>query len=438
MRVPRYFLLLLIAPGLFAGARASDGWIPVPLTPELVVRALDPALMCLAAYSDTRVAGWQGPVRDMGGLPLDDKDSGYHACYYTRTKGGVRELALAFRGTEMASVEDWKTDFLQVVLGELPRQYLLARANAQELKALSLASTRRGEPASALLTGHSLGGGLAEFGALCWGLQSVCFASAPIGARARETCGQAGPRGPRRPADFVTHIFMEGDYIPELSNLFGSHLGQIVSPALKPPDNLSGVDAGKSRVHTLMLAGLVLDAEKTAKRAANASAVIDGLARHSMSNYIEALMKNSALPQRCLSIAGAWRSRGSFFQVSSSETTFFLHLNRTVEVQNNIAVLGQTTRTLDHGFWDFDGGTLRVQFAGLATLHYQLRGAVADQGLAWRRTRVVPDEAAILKGLRGDRSAAQATLLLFRGACALMENKDVAWTRAPEDIAFNP
>ncbi|MFZ4778624.1 MAG: hypothetical protein ACOYM3_24925 [Terrimicrobiaceae bacterium] len=59
----------------------------------------------------------------------------------------------------MPSEADWKTNYLQVILGQLPEQYLRARSFAQELKALAKAAERRGELTRTLLTGHSLGGG---------------------------------------------------------------------------------------------------------------------------------------------------------------------------------------------------------------------------------------------------------------------------------------
>lgn len=305
MKPLRQLLLASLIAGIPADVRAAVDWVPVSLTPALVMEALDPALMCLAAYSDKRVAGWQGPDLEMAGLPLDDQKSGFHACFYTRRKDGIREMALAFRGTDISSETDWKTNFLQVILGQLPEQYLRARGFAQELKAAAGAAGRRGELTRTLLTGHSLGGGLAEFAGVFWGIRSLCFASSPMGKLARKTCAEDGLHGINRAAGFVTHIFLEGDFVPDLSNVIGTHLGRVVSPALKPPSNLSGVDTEKNRARTLLLAGLIFDAEKTARRAANANTVVDLLARHSISNYIEALIKSAGLPSSTGSLAGS-------------------------------------------------------------------------------------------------------------------------------------
>lgn len=434
----RLRLIFFLFVGISANLRAAVDWVPVSLTPSLVMEALDPALMCLAAYSDNRVAGWQGPALEMSGLPLDDQKSGFHACFYTRFKDGIHEIALAFRGTDMPSEADWKTNYLQVILGQLPEQYLRARSFAQELKALAKASERRGELTRTILTGHSLGGGLAEFSGVFWSIRSICFASSPMGKLARKTCVENGLSGIDQAASFITHIFLDGDFVPDLSKFIGTHLGRVVSPALKPPSNFSGVDADKKRGRALLLAGLIFDVEKASRRTANVSTVVDLLARHSISNYIEALVREAGLPSTTISLAGAWQSRGSFFQVSSRETTFFLCLNGTLILRNEFAMLGESTRTIDHGFWDFDGRTLRIALKGLATLHYQLRGAISDQGLSWHRTRVIPDEAGIQQNL-GERGGGQnATLLLFRAACAMMENRDVAWTRGPDEIFLNP
>lgn len=118
--------------------------------------------------------------------------------------------------------------------------------------------------------------------------------------------------------------------------------------------------------------------------------------------------------------------------------TFFLHLNGSLVLQNEFAMLGGKTCTIDQGDWDFDGSTLRIVLDGLATLHYQLRGAVADHGLSWQRTRVIPDEPGILRSLGDKGTGSKAVLILFRAACALMENRDVAWTRGPDEICLNP
>src|SRR4051794_7380406 len=107
-------------------AWATDYRESMPLTAKLASDALDPALMCLSVYADAKVTGWEGPSTTLESLTLDDPSSGFHADLYERSWGGVHFLWLAFRGSQVTSPEDWKTDLLQA-LGEEPEQYQTAR-----------------------------------------------------------------------------------------------------------------------------------------------------------------------------------------------------------------------------------------------------------------------------------------------------------------------
>jgi hypothetical protein len=428
------FLLAGLALATSAFASEKDYQLPARMTPALVSAALDPALMCLATYTDARVAGWDGPSLNIGSLSLDDPISGFHACLYQRESSGKVAFWLAFRGTDFTSAEDWLTNFRQNILRKVPEQYRIAYLRTQQLKGLVLVCRRDGRNAEVWLTGHSLGAGLGAFSALCWALPAFCFASAPLAAGTEKQIEQTGLAGLRRAPEFVTHFFMEGDRVPDIAILFGGHFGRIITPELTPPENMSGIDSERKRMGVLMLAGLAFDKNKYLRTASGANTVLDIFARHDMSNYVSALMANAAPTDGTLSVTGCWRSLGSFFQISSSETSFLLCANGALELQNAFVFLGGKSFTADKGSWSFDGQTLRVVIPNIATMEYVLMGAVEQRGISWRRTRVIADEQGFLQKNSKEGGSATGSLLLLKGACHLMQNKDVAWTRNDRDL----
>lgn len=434
--------LVLLAALVIVALRISPGQdyqMPVRITPALVSAALDPALMCLAAYTDTRVAGWAGPELKLGGLPLDDPISGFHACLYQREYGGVVHYWLAFRGTE--GLNDWLTNWRQNVRRQVPDQYRLAYLHSQQLKALILVRRAEGKQAEIGLAGHSLGAGLAAFSALCWAVPAFCFASAPLAEGTEKQIIETGLVGLRRAPDYVIHVFLEGDRVPDASDiqLLGDHFGRVVTPDLEPPENLSGIDDGRQRLNTLMLAGLVFDTKKS-MFASGVNGVVDGVARHHMANYITALMQHASPPDGAPFLAGCWISRGRFFElspnikVSSNDTAFILHGNGALDLQNEFFILGTRSFTADEGTWTFDGQILRVAIPNLATMEYQMMGMVEQRAISWRRTRVTPDEVGFMRANGKEGDAAAGALLLLKGVCHMMQDKDVAWTRGDQDL----
>ncbi len=431
MKRPLSFCIFCISVAFISAVVGADYREPVQLTENLASEALDPALMCLSIYCDARVTGWEGPLQQLESLPLDDPSSGFHAGLYQRSENGLRLLCLTFRGTELTSAKDWKTDFLQA-LGEEPEQYQLARERSQTLKAYAL--HRNGiEPIRPSLAGHSLGAGLAAFGGLCWRLPSFCFASAPLGSGTQHTATRIHPDSLRTAPTYLTHLFMRGDLVPDSTLLMGGHFGRVVDPELDLPGS------SKDHLPTEKLLGLLdlagLDMKPLMKKGTSMKFIADKMARHSCVNYVQALLAHACQLPDGLDMIGYWKSQGSFFSVSSTATCFALKANGTLTLQNEITVLGEHNLTLDQGRWHYDSGRLKVYLPNLATLEYELVAHEASKAVQWQRVRATPDREGFLREWqRNHKTDGRGALLLLESACLLMKGKRVSWFSADHDL----
>lgn len=149
----------------------------VNLAPRSDDRANDPDLVHLAAavydQAQTKVGVWSrlddGQLTAHGIAPerLDDRRSGLNAAIYSDSD----RHALAFAGTEVTSVQDWSTNLRQgagLSTGQYREAVTLAR-DAREAFGDSL-----------ILTGHSLGGGLASAAAAATQTTAVVFNPAGV------------------------------------------------------------------------------------------------------------------------------------------------------------------------------------------------------------------------------------------------------------------
>lgn len=165
--------------------------------------------MFLAPFAKAAYAGTPTPD---GATPVDihglfDASDGFSADLFKTRMNGRDTMVLAFRGTEPAEANDWLTNFKH--LFAVPSQYV---------QAVNLASAVRAKypDADVMLTGHSLGGGLASFAGLMTGTRAYSF-------------NGAGPLGPTRELlptgsdrTLVTHINTESD---PLTGAFGRLAG---------------------------------------------------------------------------------------------------------------------------------------------------------------------------------------------------------------------
>lgn len=139
---------------------------------------------------------------------IDDKkgSSGFHAITYQNTK--TKEIVIAFEGTDLKSVKDILTDANG---GFLP--------SAQQIQAVNYAAEIiEREGTNIKLTGHSLGGGLAQTAAAVLGLKAVTFNSATVNwsMKGLVAFGQPALGKPN-----ITNYVMKGDLVNPVSTVFG-------------------------------------------------------------------------------------------------------------------------------------------------------------------------------------------------------------------------
>ena len=101
----------------------------------------------------------------------ENKDSGFRAIALQPTDPNDTRTIVAYAGTDMKSVEDWVTDAKQGV-GLPTEQYGEAVDFADKWK------SKEGD--DVILTGHSLGGGLASYAAIKTDLHATAVNSAPL------------------------------------------------------------------------------------------------------------------------------------------------------------------------------------------------------------------------------------------------------------------
>jgi|GEM_PF-1783187 len=97
---------------------------------------------------------------------LIDNTSGYHAAIYQRGVGDDATYVVSFRGTNFSEMNDWKTN-----LGSAFGETTQFRRAKELVGALVLAKGAD----HVQVTGHSLGGGLANYAAISNGVQATSF-----------------------------------------------------------------------------------------------------------------------------------------------------------------------------------------------------------------------------------------------------------------------
>jgi hypothetical protein len=186
--------------------------------------------LSLAVYGkDPMPAGWTeiSPQRSHV-TKLKDFAEGFHAAVY---QGPGGQVVVAYEGTNPLSPVDWANNIGHTIV--IPKQYKMALKFAEEV-------IRRNNAGDIILTGHSLGGGLAQYAGGMLGLKTITFNHAGLWA---PTYFKVKRRGQADLAQF-THVVTQGFVFKK--DLFvkskqdpvskwGGYLGAIVRVPMQSP-----------------------------------------------------------------------------------------------------------------------------------------------------------------------------------------------------------
>jgi hypothetical protein len=141
---------------------------------------------------------------------------GFQAQVYRDAEGGY---VLAFAGTDPTSVSDWATN-VQQGTGQLSAQHLQAIGLAQDLESAVGAE-------HLVLTGHSLGGGLASTAAAATGEPAVTFNAAGVHPNTLVAAAALGGSHFGVAADQVRNYHVRGELLTTLQNPLGSFVDHV-------------------------------------------------------------------------------------------------------------------------------------------------------------------------------------------------------------------
>jgi hypothetical protein len=430
MKSMRLHLICLVLALAFSALRAE----PTVMDGVLARRLLDPALMCLAIYTDAEVTGWDGPQFQIAGFDLSAGPGGLHAGIYhyeaDQPRGHARVI-LAYRGTEPGARDDWTTD-LTNFFGLAPDAYLEAVKWAQAARC----KAQQTGVNDMVLTGHSLGGGLACFAALQLGIPAYGFGSAALGEGLQKILKGDVPQNLARADVLVTHVFMQDDPVPPLTALRGTHPGLVPQPLLAPRQDYARLRSPVEKAALWAVAGLLTDKWL----AATARTLKEHVAEsHGIDFYIAALAALIAPPGR-FDPCGQWSSQGSFFDLTSTDTQFLLSQNGRLRLNNHITILDKFHQRLsDVGDWEYQQPLLTMRIRGLGVLVYELVAGEGGQISQWKRIKLAPDTSKIeAAATEQERKVARLTASVVAAAMKTMEGKTVMWQRVPLSEMLSP
>ena len=179
-------------------------------------RVKDYALLSQAVYKFGSVTNWElmhtdvCPIQGMQCFQ-DILGTSFQVQVYRSLQEKL--LVVAFRGTEIDSASDWEANIENFFNGT-PEQYEQAVAFVKQV--VDKAGSEYKD--KIVLTGHSLGGGLASYAALKWELPAVVFNAANLGQGLKH-------RVFANWYDFaalVTHINLKGDPVSQRGEQFGT------------------------------------------------------------------------------------------------------------------------------------------------------------------------------------------------------------------------
>jgi hypothetical protein len=238
--------------------------------PSSLSRTLHQARLANEVYNDFSadkensgsIAGWKDISRDPEQLKkynlspddlLPDAKTGFRARMYVPMDGfpsSGMPPQLVFRGTEMKSGTDWKTN-IRHGLGHSSEHHKMAAAIGRKIES---------SPDKIDLVGHSLGGGLATAAALTSGKPATIFNSAGFHNNVRQTLSDDGK--PLHNGVKIEAFHVKGEILTSMQRKTGvmpQALGRSVAVAVPATHSRSSINvAKKAEGHfmTTMIQGL--------------------------------------------------------------------------------------------------------------------------------------------------------------------------------------
>ncbi|OPZ56573.1 MAG: Extracellular phospholipase A1 precursor [bacterium ADurb.BinA028] len=245
------------------GTSAQSGWHGEGTSSDKQTDARNAsALLAFAAdaYGDSKgqlPAGWAPvPTGELASLGLSPKDlvgsDGFRAAVYRDADGHV---VMAFAGTDPTSRQDWATNLAQGA-GYRPSQY-------EKAILISMKVAAHVGPSNLVLTGHSLGGGLAAAASLATGASAITFNAAGVNSNIRSELATINPGAAAGSDRLIHNYYVVGEPLTALQN---AQVGpQAVGTQVRLPSALTA-DAEERIRHS---AAAAADAGADLGRAAN-------------------------------------------------------------------------------------------------------------------------------------------------------------------------
>ncbi|WP_256795570.1 Mbeg1-like protein [Terrabacter sp. Ter38] len=237
-----------VFPGLGGSGSVGPGASaePTPLGEQVrgtSPQAIDLELAHVAdnVYHPSAVDGWTPLDADaLAGLRIDPaslhRGDGFDAAVYRNDEG---QYVLAFAGT--SSLTDWGTN-LQQGVGALSGQHLQAIALAQGL-------ARAVGSENIVITGHSLGGGLASTASVATDIPAVTFNAAGVHPNTVLAATARGQEDAGYSSGQIRNYHVRGELLTTLQNPLGSFVDHVPFVGDDPLPNALGTQIAVNPTH---------------------------------------------------------------------------------------------------------------------------------------------------------------------------------------------
>jgi predicted esterase YcpF (UPF0227 family) len=177
------------------------------------------ALLSQEVYEDTKVVGVWKRIADYKKDTLG-YTHGLHMSVYENSENN--KVAIVVEGTDAKDMEDIITDVVQLTASPIvPREYTQAREFVEELREDN--ATLK----TAILAGHSLGGGIAQYVGCSFGMEAHTFNPAGLSDATIEDAQEYfEENGETEPQEILNLISNNNDGQRDIVSKFGTLLGE--------------------------------------------------------------------------------------------------------------------------------------------------------------------------------------------------------------------